>query len=256
VRRSSAAKTPDTQPSGHGPLRASQRQAAPGGGDQGPVLTALGPHLATASCPQGHEVRDGARFCPACGASMAIGAVVARSAPSTTDGQATVAAAPPPFVPTQFTRPNVQEPPQAWQSQAPTGYGNQGPVWTSPETNPAPPTPVFGASPVGRTYSVANRAIPKKWVIGIAAAIGLAAVLILFFVLSHSGPKGLNDPDKLGADIGATLTYDQTDGSSADVTCLHLSGTQFTCHVSWSDSTPDMTVTATVSADGTTWITR
>jgi hypothetical protein len=96
----------------------------------------------------------------------------------------------------------------------------------------------------------------RSWIVGGALA-GVAALAVVIALLAgaSSGPKGYNDPVKLANAIAAQVTARQTDGSSIDVTCVRVAGTQFTCIGVWSDDTPNETVTATVPADGSTWIT-
>jgi hypothetical protein len=126
------------------------------------------------------------------------------------------------------------------------------------------PTPVAG---YGQMQQVPQSVYPqgfqppprrrnrRPWVIGGVLAGAACVALIIALVTGSSGPKGLNDPVKLAADIAQQVSADQTDGSTVDVTCVHASGTQFTCIYIWSDDTPNMTVTATVPPDGSTWIT-
>lgn len=67
---------------------------------------------------------------------------------------------------------------------------------------------------------------------------------------------GFNDPDVLAADIARTVNAKQTDGSSVTIICISdTTPHKFVCNGTWSDDTPSQTVTATVSTDGTTWIT-
>lgn len=72
-----------------------------------------------------------------------------------------------------------------------------------------------------------------------------------------SKPKAVtnfNNPDVLAADVASTIDAKQTDGSTVDVTCIHVQGTQFTCIGVWSDDSPNSTATVTVAADGQSWI--
>lgn len=63
-----------------------------------------------------------------------------------------------------------------------------------------------------------------------------------------------NDPDFLATDVAKVIDAKQTDGSTVDVTCIHVSGTQFTCIGVWSDGSPNSTATVTVAKDGQSWI--
>lgn len=63
-----------------------------------------------------------------------------------------------------------------------------------------------------------------------------------------------NNADVLATDVGNVADAKQTDGSTVDVTCIHVGGTQFTCIGVWSDGSPNSTTTVTVSKDGQTWI--
>lgn len=98
----------------------------------------------------------------------------------------------------------------------------------------------------------------------IKAAIAASAITVIAACGSGTGSvitpgsapsaANFNDPDVLAADVAKTIDAKQTDGSTVDVSCIHVSGTQFTCIGVWSDDTPNDTATVTVSADGLSWI--
>jgi hypothetical protein len=174
-----------------------------------------------------------------------------------------------PGEPAQDPTRNSFNPPPGW-PRAPDGWTPQ-PGWRpDPSWPPAPPgwqfivpsgteglrSPDETTKPSSRlTHAMLNLHVWHRWLLG---AMGVVIVVVAVMLISDgsSSPKGYNDPVKLGADIAAQKTAEQTDGSSVSVTCLHAGGTQFTCHAIWSDSTPESSFTATVPPDGSTWITK
>lgn len=166
--------------------------------------------------------------------------------------------APPGWPPTPegWTPPFGWQPDPSWPA-APAGWvfwSSDAMGFNTPESMPLIAAP--GAwDPPFSPPAPAKNGTRKYWVIGTLAALVLGVLALSFVASSSSGPKGYNDPVKLGADIAAQITDEQTDGSSVDVSCIHLGGPQFTCHSVWSDSTPDDTFSVTVNAEGTNWIT-
>jgi hypothetical protein len=124
--------------------------------------------------------------------------------------------------------------------------------------------PASGKASLGDAAGSAFRQVWQKRrvrVIGIAAALLIVLGVVLGSTLSGSGSSksGYNDPQKLADSIMASGNLKMAGlGSSATMTANHCiaAGTphQFTCYESWTDG--DIVVTATVTPDGTDWITK
>lgn len=117
--------------------------------------------------------------------------------------------------------------------------------------------PAFG-TPTADVSAGAFRQIGKRrWIV--AASIALLLVLgVIAVIAKTSGPTGYNDPVTLANSIQANANEKLAatgGGTIVEVTCIAAGVPhQFTCHAT--DSGGDTSVvTATVSADGSSWIT-
>jgi hypothetical protein len=156
--------------------------------------------------------------------------------------------APQPYAPQPYA--TQQYAPQP--SYAPQPYGQQ-PFQPQPHQQQPyvqPDGRQLAGPPSANRFSKGQRWAAAVLGIGVVAAIGIGVSMS-----GSGGPKGYNDPDTLAAAIQVQGNENLTDGTTiTNVTCVHVSGTQFTCNATGSDGST-ATVTATVSKDGSTWIT-
>jgi hypothetical protein len=161
--------------------------------------------------------------------------------------------APQPYATQQYAQQSYAPQPYAPQPYAPQPSYVPQPYQQQPYQQQAyvqPDGRQLAGPPSANRFSKGQRWAAAVLGIGVVAAIGIGVSMS-----GSGGPKGYNDPDTLAAAIQVQGNENLTDGTTiTNVTCVHVSGTQFTCNATGSDGST-ATVTATVSKDGSTWIT-